>query len=105
MGESGRYVELIFQLSRKMYAFPPAECGRTRAEIDRRIEDLALDDADQLALRMSLLKVQSPEHSPPRAGFVVLDETRSDSGRREIALAVGLDEVPARVTENPWTDF
>ena len=53
-----------------------AERRRAPAQIDDDVEDLAGDDAHELALRVLDLVVQSAQHAAPRARVVVLHERR-----------------------------
>src|SRR5207245_9875925 len=83
---------------------PPTKIRRAAADVRRDIEDLAGDDADELALRPADLIMQPAQHAPPRARVIVLDEARADSRALELPLVPALIEEPARVAENAGLD-
>src|SRR5205814_43652 len=60
VGETGRDEHLAEVVAGELRAGPLAEGGRARADVDRDVENLALQRADQLALRLSDLRVQAP---------------------------------------------
>ena len=74
MGEAGGDVELVVVLAREHGAHPVAEGGRARADVDRHVEDLAEDGADQLPLRVAELGVEAAQGAADGEGVVVLDE-------------------------------
>ena len=58
---------------------------------------LALDDTDELALGVFLLKMKSPQNPLHRHGLIVLHEDHIQPVFRHIPLIVGLHKVAAAV--------
>src|SRR5712691_4937941 len=63
--ETYRNPEQLVRFGAYADAFPPAEPGRAAADVHRHIENLAGDDADELALRLADLVVQPAQHASP----------------------------------------
>src|SRR4051812_4140249 len=83
-----------------MKAGPAAERRRRTAQVDRDVEDLALQDLDELPLRLLHLVVQAADHVPARQRAVVLHELGVDAGcLSERSLVVALEERAAVVFE------
>src|SRR4029079_1580583 len=74
--EALRNPELTAIRGRELAAEPEAEGRRAAANVDRDVEDRALDGAHQLALRAPDLGVQAAQDGPFGARVVVLHEDR-----------------------------
>ena len=104
--EAGRDVELAEVLRRQRHADPPAEGRRAAPDVDRDVEDLARDRADQLALRPAAA-ASAARAACPRTEREWLSCTNGpvDAAVAVLALGVvGLEEEPARVAEDVRLD-
>src|SRR5262245_27721407 len=104
MREPGRDIALTEVLCGKHHADPLAEGRRTAANVNRDVEDLAVQYGDQFALRRRFLIMEAAQNSFSRERQVVLHERRGNAGHRIAGLAPGLEKQAASVTENPGLD-
>ena len=74
--EAGRDVELPEVLGGEHDADVFSEVGRPASHVHSHIEDLAIDDAYQLPLRVCELHVEAAQRTLSGTGVVVLDEDR-----------------------------
>lgn len=86
-------IELFLVLRREENTVPLAEGGAALAQVNRDIKDLAADHADQLALGILFLEVESAQDAPDRHALVVLNKDHVQSGFLHVALVVGLHEI------------
>lgn len=82
-------------LCRELQPNPLAASWAASSNIDRHIEDSASNYLNQLALRPIPLKVQTTEHSLPRATQVVLNEANITTSLRQGLMAKQLHETTA----------
>src|SRR5262245_41032177 len=69
-------------------------------DVDRHVEDLAFDHADQFALRAPNLRVKATDRAPLRLRMVVLDEDRVNPALLILPLVIGLEEKASLVAED-----
>ena len=102
--EPGRHVALPEVVGRERDANPSAERRRAAADVDGDVEDLALDDADQLALRPPDLQMQAAQRAADRPRMVVLHERAGDAVLAVRVGVIGLDEEAAVVVVDVGLD-
>ena len=101
MAESRRDPGIAMLVARQTEAGPFAERRRALAQIDRDVEQLACQHADELALWPTQLIVQPADGVSRGARAVLLHECGLDAGRFvEDALVVALIGEPSRVLMN-----
>lgn len=103
MGEAFGDPELVFVFGGEVDAYPLAEGWGGTAQVYGYVEDFALDDADELALGVLDLVMETAEDAFRGAGVVVLNEgDGSADGVFEGPLVEAFEEEAARVAENIW---
>src|SRR5258708_5961849 len=102
--EAGRHPELAVVLAGEDGAHPTAEGGRARPDVDRDVEDLALQGTDQLALGFPGLRVQAAQDVAVRVGLIVLDEGAGQAFGLELFPVIDLEEEAALVGEDSGLD-
>ena len=90
-------VELLLILLGQFYAVPLAIGGRAGAQVNCHIEDPALDDPDQLALRVLLLEVEATKDTLDGHALVVLNEDHVQTLFLHIPLVISFDEIATAV--------
>ena len=83
---------------RKQRALPLAEGGAAGPQVNADVEDLTLQHAHQLGLRVVDLEMQAAQHALGRGGLVVLHEVHIYAAGNEVRPLVGFHEVAACVT-------
>ena len=104
VGEAGGHPELPEVVAGEPLADPLAAGGGVGTDVDRHVEDLALDHAHELALGIPELRVEPAERAADRVGMVVLDERLRDAALGEFLLVVRLQEEAAVVGEDSGLD-
>ncbi len=79
------------------FPHPLAEGGRLPAQIDRDVEDLAADAANQLSLGLLNLVVKTADYVPPRQRLVVLHEGPGDTKTRQNPFVVAFEKEPTAI--------
>src|SRR5437868_8884407 len=102
--ESGRDEDLPEVVRAERRSHPPAEGLRARPDVHRHVEDLALDGADQLSLRLAALRVQAAQRPLRGSRLVVLHEVVRDPALAIFGGVEGLEEEAARVVEHLGLD-
>src|SRR5581483_6694772 len=95
--ESRRDVALTEVVRRKDYRHPLPEGRRPAPDVDRHIEDFAREDANELALRVTQLQMQTAQRPADRLRVIVLHERRGDAELAIPIRAVRFDEEAAAV--------
>ena len=98
--ETFRHPEMALVLGGQHHADPVAEGRRAATDVHRHVVDLALEHADQLALRIRPLVMQAAQHAPGRARDVGLHEAAIDAGFAVLRLVVAFVEEAARIAEH-----
>ena len=75
------------------------EARRSHADIDRDVKDLAVQHLNQLGLPVGVLEMQAPQNIALGTGDVVLHEGGCDPEIRIARRVIGLEKLPARVSE------
>ena len=100
VGEPGRQPQHPTILAGKGFTHPMTVRRRTAADVDGNVEDLALRDRDELALRERVaLVVQTAQHPCGRSGHVVLHELDRQTCRGEFGALEALAEEATVVGE------
>jgi hypothetical protein len=97
--EAFRNPEVTLVLRGQHRRGPAPEVRRAATDVDRDVVDLALEHADQLALRVRPLVVEATQHALHRLRDIALHEARVDPGLGEACLVPALVEEPALVAE------
>lgn len=106
MRESDGNEQLIAFLGRQLYRGVPAKGRRASADVDRHVENRALNDANQFGLREGRgLKMQASD-CPGRTGqgLVVLNEAIDDPRCGEALAVKGFREEAPLITETRWCE-
>lgn len=99
--EAGRHPQLAVVVLAEFDPVPLPEGRRALAQVHRHVEDAALDDPYELALRVLDLVVQAAQHALGGAGVVVLHEVHLEAGGLAEDLGVeAFQEETAGVTED-----
>src|SRR5208282_509587 len=89
----------MFVLAGKFERFPFSESGRTAAKVERDIEDLAGDGADELSLGLLNLIVQAADDIFLGVGMIVLYECLWNAEVRKRALVVAFEKESSVIAE------
>ena len=100
MGKSLRDVQHLLVFGAEGHADPFAECGTVRAAVHRHIVHLAHGHADQLALRVFLLKMHAAQHTAGRARLVVLHKLMVNAGCRKLVLLIRFHKIAAVIPKH-----
>src|SRR5690606_1475420 len=79
---------------------PLTEGWRAATDVDGDVVNLAVEHADQLALRIRPLVVQAAQHAARRGTDVGLQHLEIEPGVGEALAIPAFEELPARVTEH-----
>src|SRR5699024_673096 len=82
------------------HAHPLAEGGAVGAAVHGHVVHFAQGDADQLALGVVFLEMQTAQHALGGTALVVLHKGTIDARRGELIRLVGLHKIAAVVAEN-----
>ena len=91
---------LALVLRAEHHGGPLPEGGRAATDVDRHVPHLALEHADQLALRLRPLVMQAAQHAADRSRHVALDEMRRQAHRDELVAVERLVEEATVVAEH-----
>src|SRR5262245_43360603 len=100
VSEPRRDVNLAEVFSRQPDADPLPEVWRAAPNVDRHVVDLALDHANQFALRPAKLRVQPAYRASLRPRMVVLDEDRVNPALLILTPVIGFEEEASLVAED-----
>ena len=104
VGESDRHVKLFFITGGQDLADPASEGRRAEPDVYNNVKNFAAEHADQLALRMPDLVMESAQSMPDGLGMVNLDKISVNALRRESIPPVGFHEKSAAVLEDLGLD-
>ena len=97
MCESRGDVELKVVVLGKLHAIPLTEGLAALTQVNCNVEDSPADAADQLSLRVFLLKMKPAQHALCRGGLVVLDKDHIQTGFLHVAFVVGFCKIASLI--------
>ena len=103
MGEAGGNPDLFFILGGEADGGPFFKGGGGAADINGDVEDFAMCDADELALRIFHLIVQAAEHAFGGARVIILHEMRAGTGGAAASNSRSLKDSKKKPRESPKT--
>src|SRR4029077_2466603 len=97
MREASGNVDLLEVLRRDADTDPLAERRRPAPDVDGDVEDLAFDDAKELALRALQLQMEAADGAACRSRVIVLHEDVRNAAGAVFLRVVGLEKKAAAV--------